>query len=54
MPFFICIDKNPLMIFPTKKRIHTELFIDKMAALYKGETWFRVATNEGDQQVGTS
>jgi len=42
---------NPVMTFPIKKRINTELFIDRMAALYKGETLIRVGTNAGDQLV---
>jgi len=28
-------DENPVMTLPIKKRINTELFIDKRAALYK-------------------
>jgi len=27
-------DENPVMTFPIKKRINTELFIDKSAALF--------------------
>jgi len=30
--------ENPAIIFPIKKRIKRELFIDRMAALYIGET----------------
>jgi len=37
-----------------KKRINTELFIDRMAALFTGETRIRVVTNEGDQGIGTT
>jgi len=31
-----------------------KLFIDRMAALYTGETWIRVMTNEGDVKVGNN
>jgi len=41
----------PLMTFPIKKRINNELFIDRMAALYMGETPIRGVTNEGNQPV---
>jgi len=34
-----------------KKRINTGLFIDRMAALYIGESRFKVVTCEGDQRV---
>jgi len=37
--------------FPIKKRIHTELFIDRTAALCIRETQVRVGTIEGDQSV---
>jgi len=41
----LCEEKgNPVMIFPTKKRINTELFIDKTAALYKGISQIRDKT----------
>jgi len=33
---------------PIKKRTNTELFIDRTAALYKGETQIRVGIKEGD------
>jgi len=33
---------NPLMTFQIKKRISSELFIDKMTALYVGEARIRV------------
>jgi len=42
--------KNPVMTFPLKKRINTELFIVRIRdALYIGETRIRVVTDEGDQ-----
>jgi len=41
--------ENPVTI---KKIIKTKLFIDRTAALYIGETWFRVKTDKGDQRVG--
>jgi len=44
---------NAVKTFPIKKRINTELFIDRMAAFYKEKTLVRVITNEGDQPVGT-
>jgi len=40
---------NPAITFLIKKRIITELFIDRTAALYIGETRIRVVTDEGDQ-----
>jgi len=46
--------KNPVKTLAIKKKISTELFIERTAFLYSGETWIRVMTNEGDQQVGTS
>jgi len=39
------------MTFIIKKRINTELFIDRMAVLYIGKTRMRVRGNEGDQPV---
>jgi len=42
---------NQVLIFPIKKRIITELFIDRMATLYIEETRIRNGTNEGDQPV---
>jgi len=45
--------KNPVMNIPIKKIINTELFIDKMAALYIWETRTRAET-KGVQLVGTS
>jgi len=33
--------ENPVVIFPIRKRINTELFMDRMAALYLGETPIR-------------
>jgi len=42
------------MTFPIKKRINTELFIVRSAALYIGKTRIRVETKKGDQPVGTS
>jgi len=47
-------NENPVMSFPIKRRINTDLFIDRMAALYLVESWIRHRTNEGDQRVGTS
>jgi len=35
-----------MMTFPIKKRINTELFIDRTVALYIGEAWIRVFTND--------
>jgi len=46
--------ENSVMTFLIKKRISAELFFDKMASLYIGETWIRALSNGGDQQVGTS
>jgi len=46
--------ENPVVTLPKKKRINTELFIDRTAALNIGEIWIRVATNEGDQQIGSN
>jgi len=40
--------ENPGMTFLVKKRINTELFIDRT----KGETQIRVGTNVGDQPAG--
>jgi len=39
------------MSFPMRKRINTELPVDRMAALYMGETQARMVSNEGDQPV---
>jgi len=44
--------ENLVMTLPIKKIINTELFIDRMAALYVGWTRIRDKTNEGVQQVG--
>jgi len=44
--------KNRIMTFPFKKRISTELFVERTAALYLGKTPVRVGTNESDQLVG--
>jgi len=38
-------------VLPIKKRIYTELFVDRMAALYIRETCIRGRTNEGNQPV---
>jgi len=38
------------MTFPIKKRIDTELFIDRMTALSIGDTWIRVVIHAGDQE----
>jgi len=40
-------------MFVKKKRLNNEMFIDRMATLYVGETQIRAVANEGDQQVGT-
>jgi len=40
---------NPAMTFPIEKRITTEVFIDRSAALYIVETQNRVVTDAGDQ-----
>jgi len=37
---------RPMMTFAIKKKPNTELFIDRMAALYKGESWIRDRANE--------
>jgi len=43
------------MNFPINETINTELFItNRTAALYNGEIWLRIATNEDDQRVATS
>jgi len=39
------------MTFQMKKRINTELPMDKMPALYIGEAQISVATNEVDQKI---
>jgi len=40
-------DENPVMTFPIKKRINTELFIDKRASLYIQKRGARkIRTNE--------
>jgi len=43
--------ENLMMTFPIKKRINSELFIGRMAALNIGETRIGVATHEGYQPV---
>jgi len=43
--------ENPVMTFPIKDEINTELFIDRVVALCIGETWIRVVTDEGDPTV---
>jgi len=43
--------ESPVMTFPIKKRINTELFIDRTAALNIKENWIREETSEGDQPV---
>jgi len=35
-----------MITFPIKKRIDTEMFIHRMAALYKGEDQIRVVTKK--------
>jgi len=45
--------ENPALAFPIKKRIRTKLFIDRTAALNRGETQNSGLTNEGDQPVVT-
>jgi len=47
------VREKPRMTIPIKKRIDTGLFIDRMTALYLGETQIRAGINEGDQSVGT-
>jgi len=42
-----------LETLPVKKRINTELFIDRKADLCMGGTQIRGVTNEGDQPFGT-
>jgi len=39
------------MTYPIKKRIISDLFIDRMAALYVGETRIRVVPDEGDHPL---
>jgi len=41
--------ENPAMTFPIKKRISTEMFIDRTAALYIEESQIKIMTNESDQ-----
>jgi len=43
--------KNQVMTLSIKKRINTELFIIRTAALYIGETQIRVGTKEGGPSV---
>jgi len=44
--------ENPVMTVPIKKRINTELFIERTAAFYIGETRIREVTEmTGDQPV---
>jgi len=45
--------ENPVMTYPTRKRISTELLIDRTAALYIGETQIRGITYMSSQIVGT-
>jgi len=46
---------DPVMTFPIKKRIDTELIVDRKASLFVGETPIRVVTNMGDDRpVSTS
>jgi len=42
--------ENPSMTFAIKKRINTELVIDRKAALYIVEIQIRVWTSEGDHR----
>jgi len=44
--------KNPVLTFPIKERINSELFIDRTLALRV--TRISVVTNERDQRVGTA
>jgi len=37
--------EKPVMIFPIKKRINTDLLIDERAVLYTGETPISVGTH---------
>jgi len=45
---------NQVTTFPIKKRINTELFIDRTATLYMVETQIREEITEGDEPVDTS
>jgi len=45
------VHENPVMTFPIKLRINTELFIDRLVALYIGETLIRMLTKQDDQPV---
>jgi len=40
------IVKNPVIAFPVKKRINTELFIERMATLYILTSWIRNNINK--------
>jgi len=42
-----CLLENPEMTFPIKKRIITELFVERTAAFFIGETKIRDTINEG-------
>jgi len=46
-----CVCENPVMTLPIKKRISTELFINRTEALYIGVIWIRIKTSEDDQPV---
>jgi len=46
-------DKNLVTTSLIKKRIITELFIDRIAALFMGETRIRESNYDGDQRVAT-
>jgi len=41
---------NPMMAFPIKVRINTELFINRTAALYIGQTRIRDGADQGDHR----
>jgi len=43
--------ENPVITFLIMKRIYTETFIDRTAALSIVENRIRVVTDEGNQQV---
>jgi len=49
---WVCLE-NPVMTFPIKKRINTELFIERMAALFLRFTSIWVKTSEGVEPVST-
>jgi len=46
--------EKPVMTFLKKNSINTERFIDRMAAIYTGDTQIWAVANEGYQRFGTS